>query len=218
LERRNTDDSPLTGYADRNLAAWRQKAGEDLQVEIEPLIYRYFDLIDQEIILVEDTVDVFIKSATPPRMDSPIPAQQPIDKNFLPVYQAGLEPYASTLAGTLNEWAAQAKGTVRVSPVGSVDKDVGLAIITLHQTNKPRSFRKDELPAGLTEVLARLQKSATQPAGRLDYLRGIIWFDDSAIRIVKPNTVEYWTRTAALNDAAEIYARVAQARQAVRES
>jgi hypothetical protein len=176
------------------------------------------DLIDQEIILVEDTVEVFIKSATPPRMDSPIPAQQAIHKNSLPVYRAGLKAYASTLADTLNEWAAQAKGTVRVSPVGSVDKHAGLAIITLQQTNKPCSFKKEELSAGLAEALARLQNTVTQPAGRLDYLRGVIWFDDSGIRIIKPNTVEYWTRTAALNDAAEIYARIAQARQAARES
>ncbi len=218
LEKRNKDAFPLPGYEERNLAAWRQKAVDDLQVEIEPLIYQYFDLIEQEIILIEDTVDVSIKSATPPRMDSPIPAQQPIQNNSLSVYRAGIEPYASTLADTLNEWAAQAKGTVRVSPVGGIDKDTGLAIITLHQTNEQCSFGKEELPAGLAEVISRLQNTITQSDGRLDYLRGIIWFDDSAIRIIKPNTVEYWTRTAALNDAAEIYARVAQARQAIRES
>jgi len=218
LERRNKDNFPLSGHTKRDLAAWRQKAVDSLQAEIEPLFYNYFDLIDQEIMLIKDTVDVFIKSATPPRMDSPIPAQQPIQKNSLSVYRAGLEPYASTLASTLNEWAAQAKGTVRVSPVGIVDKQTGLAIITLLQTNKPRSFNKEKLRVGLAEVLARLQKTVIQPCGRLDYLRGIIWFDDSAIRIIKPNTIEYWTRTAALNDAAEIYARVAQARQATRES
>ncbi|MFO7605381.1 MAG: N-6 DNA methylase [Desulfurivibrionaceae bacterium] len=218
LESKNTDDFPLSGHTKQSLPTWRQKAVDDLQIEIEPLIYKYFDLIDQEIILVEDTVEVFIKSATPPRMDSPIPTQQPIQKNSSSVYRAGLNAYASTLADILNEWAARAKGTVRVSPVGSVDEKAGLAIVTLQQTNKPRSFKKEALVVGLTETLARLQKTATQPAGRLDYLRGIIWFDDSSIRIIKPNTVEYWTRTAALNDAAEIYARIAQARQSARES
>jgi hypothetical protein len=89
-----------------------------------------------------------------------------------------------------------------------------MAMVSLRQTDNPCSFQKEEFSAGLAEVLVRLQKTVSQPAGRLDYLRGVIWFDDSTIRIIKPYTVEYWTRTAALNDAAEIYARIAQARQA----
>ncbi|MHB8809931.1 MAG: HsdM family class I SAM-dependent methyltransferase [Desulfobulbaceae bacterium] len=218
LDSRSSDDFPLSGHTKRNLAAWRQKVVDGLQIEIEPLVYKYFDLIDQEIILVEDTVEVFIKSATPTRMDSSIPAQRPIHDNALPVYRDGLRPYAATLSDTLNEWAAKAQGTVRVSPIGSIDKDAGLAVVSLRQTNEAHPFTNEELPGGLAEALARLQNTVTQPAGRLDYLRGVIWFDDSSIRIIKPNTVEYWTRTAALNDAAEIYARIAQARQAARES
>lgn len=213
-----SDDFQLSSQTPSSLAARHQKDVSALQAEVEPLIYKYFDLIEQEIILVEDTVEVSIKSATPPRIDSIIPTLKPILKNSLPAYRTGLKAYADTLADTLNEWATQANGTVRVSPSGGVDDHAGLAIVSLQQTNHPRSFKKEELSAGLTEALARLQKTATQPAGRLDYLRGVIWFDDTHIRIIKPYTVEYWTRTAALNDAAEIYARIAEARQATRRN
>lgn len=160
-----TTDFQLSSHAQNSIAIRRQKAVNALQAEVEPLIYKYFDLIEQEIILIEDTVEVFIKSATPPRLDSGILTLEPIHNNTLPTYQKGLEAYAAVLADTLNEWAVQAKGTVRVSPVGSVDEQAGLAIVSLKQSKHPQPFKKDELPAGLTEVLARLQKTATQPAG-----------------------------------------------------
>ncbi len=100
-----------------------------------------------------------------PGLDSGIHTLEQIHNNTLHTYQKGLEAYAAVLADTLNEWAVQAKGTVRVSPVGSVDEQAGLAIVSLKQSKHPQPFKKDELPAGLTEVLARLQKTATQPAG-----------------------------------------------------
>lgn len=209
-----TDAFQLSGHSSHFRAVRRQKAVDVLQAEVEPLIYKYFDLIDQEIILVEDTVEISIKSATPHRIDSDIPSLQPIHRNSLSGYRSGLKVYAETLAKTLNEWAARANGTVRISPAGGVDEHAGLAIVSLRQTDRPHAFAKEEVSSDLAEALAQLQRTASRPAGRLDYLRGVIWFDDAHIRIIKPDTVEYWTRTAALNDAAEIYARIAQARQA----
>lgn len=210
----STNELMLSGYIQQALAVHHEKVVNGLQAEIEPLVYKYFDLIDQEIMLVEDTVEVFIKSATPPRIDSDVPTLKPIHKNSLTTYKAGLRVYAETLADTLNEWATQASGTIRVSPGGGVDERAGLAMVNLHQASRQYSFRPEKISAGLADVLVHLQEAICQSAGRLDYLRGIIWFDDNRIRIIKPDTVEYWTKTAALNDAAEIYARIAQARQA----
>ncbi|MCI5189353.1 MAG: hypothetical protein D3905_06055 [Candidatus Electrothrix sp. AS4_5] len=196
----------------------RQKAVNALQAEVEPLIYQYFDLIDQEIILIEDTVEVFIKSATPSSLASHIPTLEVIQKNDLPVYRNGLEAYAATLADTLNSWALQAGSEVRISPSGGVDVEKGLACVTLQQTDEPFSFKTDELSGGLSEALVQLQNTVKQSAGHLDYLRGIFWFDNTRIHFIKPYTIEYWTRTAALNDAAETYASIAKARQATRRS
>ncbi len=203
----------LTGERREKLADRRQKMVEDLQAEVEPLIYRYFDLIEQEIILIEDTVEIFIKSATPHRLETLTPAQEFIYQNSLPVYRAGLAPYAGAIAGTLNDWAARIPDSVRVTPFGAIDKSRGLAMVRLELTADPQPFKEEKLATGLAEALEQLQDTARQAAGRLDYLRGVIWFDESSIRIIKPATVEYWTRTAALNDAAEIYARIAKARQ-----
>lgn len=213
---RATGDFRLTGEHREALAARRQKMVDGLQAEVESLIYRYFDLTEQEIILIDDTVEIFIKSATPHSLESRTPAQEFIYQNNLPVYQAGLSPYAETIADTLNDWAARIPGSVRVTPFGVVDKSRGLAMVRLELTADPQPFKEENLSAGLAEALEQLQRTARQAAGRLDYLRGVIWFDELSIRIIKPATVEYWTRTAALNDAAEIYARIAKARQTER--
>jgi len=212
------DSFQLSGESSKASAVRRQKMVAALEAEVEPLIYRYFDLIDQEIILIEDTVEVFIKSATPHCLDASIPTLEPIHKNTLPVYRNGLTAYAETLADALNGWAAQMASPVRVSASGGVDDQAGLALISLElTTGQPHPFKKTDLSAGLGDVLAQLLATASQQAGRLDYLRGVLWFDESHIRLVKPFTVEYWTRTAALNDAAEVYARIAKARQASRK-
>ncbi|MCI5192013.1 MAG: hypothetical protein D3915_02640 [Candidatus Electrothrix sp. AU1_5] len=208
----------FSGDTPELLAARRQEAVNALQAEVEPLIYQYFDLIDQEIILIEDTVEVFIKSATPPGLASRIPTLELIHKNDLPVYRDGLEAYATTLVNTLNSWALQAGSEVRVSPSGGVDVEKGLACVTLQQTDEPFSFKTEELSGGLSEALVQLQNTVKQSAGHLDYLRGIFWFDNTRIHFIKPYTIEYWTRTAALNDAAETYASIAKARQATRRS
>ena len=43
----------------------RKEQVDALQQKIEPLIYSYFGLTEQEITLVEDTVRIFIPSSTP---------------------------------------------------------------------------------------------------------------------------------------------------------
>ncbi|MCI5141159.1 MAG: hypothetical protein D3909_05415, partial [Candidatus Electrothrix sp. ATG1] len=104
------------------------------------------------------------------------------------------------------------------SPSGGVDVEKGLACVTLQQTDEPLSFKTEDLSDGLAEALAQLQNTVKLSAGCLDYLRGIFWFDSTRIHFIKPYTVEYWTRTAALNDAAETYASIAKARQAAGRS
>ena len=218
LDRSSSGSFQLSGDSRKSLSIHCQKLVADLQAEVEPLFYRYFDLIDQEIILIEDTVDIFIKSATPHRLNASIPTLEPIHKNSLPIYRDGLAAYAGTLADTLNGWAAQAESPLRVSISGGVYDPEGLAFVTLEQTSRSCPYKREDLSAGLGEALSQLQKGAIRHAGRIDYLRGIIWFEEKRIRIVKPFTVEFWTRTAALNDAAEIYARIAKARQATERS
>jgi len=186
------------------LLGQRQKSRK-VQAELEPLIYAYFGLNEQEIALVEDTCDIFDKSDTPRSLDAAksIPTLRPLDA-------AGLEPYAEMLTATLNSWAT---GTLRVSASGGVDGDVGLGLIELNQGKSPSSFRTRDVSGKLVKALHALEEASTERHGSLAYLRRPWVFDGTRIYILKPSLMGQWTRTAALNDAAALYAHVADARR-----
>jgi len=190
----------------RWLECQRQKSRE-LQAEIEPLIYQYFGLNDQEIALVEDTCEIFDKSDTPPSLEAAQsrPTLQPLDA-------VGLEPYSEQLTATLNDWAS---GTLRVLALGAVDEELGLALVTLRQTRTAEKFKTQSVTRKLFDALRCLEEASTERSGSVAYLRRPWVFDPNAkhIYIVKPALKGQWTRTAALNDAANLYAHIAEARR-----
>jgi hypothetical protein len=182
----------------------RQKSCK-VQAGLEFLVYTYFGLNEQEIALVEDTCEIFDKSDTPGSLKGAknIPTLQPVDAD-------GLGAYAEMLTGTLNGWAT---GTLRVSASGGVDSNVGLGLVTLNQTKTARKFRQCTVSEELINALQRLEEASTERAGTLAYLRCPWVFDETRIYVVKPAFKGQWTRTAALNDAADIYGHIAEARR-----
>lgn len=191
----------------------KQQLINELKDDLEPLFCHYFDFIEQEIILIEDTVEIFIESSTPQTINSRVPTLETIHNNSLPTYKVGLKAYADVLVETLNTWAKQAGSDTCVSAIGSVDSVNGLAVVHLEQSTEQCTYKEDQLSNNLNELLSLLNTAAEKPKGSLDYLRGVLLFEGTGMRLLKPCTVEYWTKTAALNDAAEIYARVTQARR-----
>lgn len=203
---------PLFGSGDETdaeaLSEWlgnQREEVDSLQDELNHLIYRYFGLNEQEIALVEDTCDILDKSKTPGSLDvaKSIPTLQPLDAD-------DLEPYAGMLTTTLNSWAS---GTLCVSASGGVDCGLGLALVELTQTQRAEKFKIRSIGKELARALRRLQIVSTEQCERLDYLRGTTLFDGRRIYIVKPALSGQWTCTAALNDAADLYAQIAEARR-----
>lgn len=181
---------------------------EKLQLELNPLIYQYFGLNEQEQVLVEDTRAVFDASDTPHSLDAArnIATLQPLDTT-------DLGAYVGVLTQTLNEWAT---GTVRVSASGGVDTANGLALVELKQTRVPEDFARRDIADALGAALRRLQEASVETKGLFSFKRSGWYFDGSRICIVKPAMRGRWTRTAALNDAADIHAHVAEARRQLR--
>lgn len=203
---------PLFGSGDETdaeaLSEWlgdQREEVDSLQDELDHLIYRYFGLNEQEIALVEDTCDILDKSDTPGSLDAAksIPTLQPLDAD-------DLEPYAGMLTTTLNSWAS---GALCVSASGGVDCGLGLALVELTQTQRAEKFKICSIGKELARALHRLQIVSTEQSGCLDYLRGTTLFDGRRIYIVKPALSGRWTCTAALNDAADLYAQIAEARR-----
>jgi len=110
-----------------------------------------------------------------------------------------------------------AKSIPTLQPVdadaGCVDSKVGLGLVRLDQTKSARRFRTRAVSGELVTALQRLEEASTERSGTLAYLRRPWVFDGTRIYIVKPALKGQWTRSAALNDAADLYAHIAEARR-----
>jgi hypothetical protein len=150
-------------------------------------------------------VEVFDRSDTPASLEAArkIPTLQPVDA-------AGLEPYATMLVNTLNGWAT---GGIRVCAAGSVATELGVGLVELSQTHSVKEFCIRDLSRPLAAALERLQEVNIERAGHLEFSRSGLIFDGSRIYLVKPALGGEWTRTAALNDAVELSAHIAEARR-----
>jgi len=178
----------------------------ELRLRVDPLLYEYFGLTDQDIALVEDTCEIFDQGDTPPSLEKArdIPTLSPVNE------AEGLEPYATMLATTLNQWAS---GPMKVSASGTVDIKSGVALVELTQTKEAKPFRTISRSSKVLESARRLQEASLEKSGsNLGFQHNGWFFDEKRILIVKVARLGEWTRTAALNDAAELFGHISESR------
>jgi len=193
----------------------RKRQIDALQKELEPMIYSYFGLTEQEIILVQDTNDVFEPSSTPTTWNSPKTVTlDALEKTKIEPYASqALGAYANTLTNTLNTWAEAEDSSYRVHAEGGTDEHTGLAMITVKLASTEAEFQQKPISRNLAKNLKSFHSHASIEQGALLYQRDILFFQGRQIHIVRPNVLLNWTRTAALNDAARIYGDIALAQE-----
>ena len=191
----------------------RKRHVDVTQNEINLLIFQYFGLSTQEIALIEDTINVFEPSSTPPnRRYKKLMTLNPMEKaRVAPYAEKGLGAYADTLTTTLNAWAEAERSSHRIHAEGGTDKETGLAMVTVRLSQKEAPYRVKSLSKDLSKALKAYNESISNKRGTLTYERNIFIFQGETIHIVRPNILLNWTRTAALNDAAQIYGDIALA-------
>ena len=190
-------------------ARWKKETEQDareLRATVEPLIYRYFGLGVQDIALVEDTCDIFDKGDTPPTLESARNA--PLARTL--VAASDLVPYADMISATLNGWSS---GTTKVIARMAIHSPTGMALVELGQSKRPKAAEIIPDSARVIEAAHRLQKASRTRVGRMEFQRSGWYFDGDRILIVKPARLGEWTKTSALNDAAELYAHIVISRQ-----
>lgn len=124
-----------------------------------------------------------------------------------PLEAVQLEPYAETLTSTLAGWS---NGGRPIVASGDVDRELGVAVLKLEQATLPRNFAAKPLSRELLLAMQQLRRAATDEAGHLAYYRDAWFFDGPRIYVVKAALRGHWTRTAALNDATDIYSAIAE--------
>lgn len=175
---------------------------------INPLIYNYFGLIDQEVCLVEDTYDVLRNSITPGNLDNARGIRQSLS-------ESAIQAYADQLTTTLNAWTSP-ETSVHINAICRINQDLGLACVELIQSDTLEPVRVDTLTEKEALAYLRLEAVTTEDRGSLRYLRSIRHFEKDRIRIYKPARLGFWMRSNAINDAAALHAEIIESGDAAK--
>lgn len=177
----------------------REEALHNAREGLLDRVLEYYDIDEQERCLLEDTVDVWIPSATPRRLSrKPIPALRQS-------YAGERRSYLDVILKTVNELARPGKSIVgRV--VVSTAADLGVVILSKARQSKSAiaAGGESDSTSELDEVLHRLRFALGDPQGSIEIRRGLKVYDKEQLYLVKPLELRAWTRTSALNDADEI--------------
>lgn len=214
-ENPNAGLGPLFGDDSKSrIREWilrHEEESRELMKAVDSLIYEYFGLTAQDIALVEDTCEIFDQGDTPPSIESArsIPTLSPIPA------AEDLELYVSMIAKTLNAWAS---GPLKVTASGAVDAKTGYAMVELKQSKEEKPYQIRHSTSKVLEAARRLQEASAESMGNsMSFRRSGWYFDGKRILIVKPAILGEWTQTAALNDAASLFAQISETRHAKRK-
>ena len=175
---------------------------------IEPLIFEYFDCDEHEQSLVHDTCEVVEPSATPTSLDNDIPSLR------LPS-QAQREVYGNTICKVLNGWGGLSSISISVRSVASPATGLGIVVLSQHTQRESDAPATDEIAnEKVIEQLGILRNKMRRDNGMRTFMRGVTIFDGKTAYIIKPLSLRFWTKTAALNDADSLAAAILNSKRA----
>ena len=166
----------------------------DLLLQVDALVYDYFCLTEQEILLVEDTIKYTV------------PSIQPTSSSSVPIWQQTVEKdrraYASVLTSSLTEWMEPDNGI----SVTLIARSRDLAVVRLRLCAADRvAYEEQQIKLG--EVLSTVANAMDTPLpGNLHRLGNLRVYAGDDLYMVKPNRMRFWTRSAARVDAEQIVA------------
>lgn len=162
---------------------------------IRPHVLACYDVSEEESALIDATVNIAMPSATPQSFARLTPAGAAAS-------DGEREQFLTTLTQALNFWMEG--GRFRVEGK-LLPERAGLAglVLGLVQNAKIR-VDTDQV----AEILGRISKGASSTQGLLQFRSGVKIFDRSLLVMLKPRSIRFWSRAAALNDADEIGAYI----------
>jgi len=168
--------------------------------ELSPYIYSYYDIDEVEQILINDTINCWMKSSMPNRGTKTIPILEGSTADER-------NNYLILLCDVLNSFTDRSPYKIRGNLL--VSSPMGAGLVILERTNNSHQSITDyeqESTSRLDAAIQRIFHFLPNDQGSIRYLRNLKVFDQDKLYIFKPLTRRFWTKTFALNDADEISA------------
>lgn len=182
----------------------RKKEADNVRKEIEPLIREYYNIDEYEEMLIEDTLQLAVKSFHPKQNSSTIPTtlKQPEDSACI--------IYAQTLCEMLNNFGRGSKFKVK----GDIIKGQPYSVVHIAMTDRVcRNILVSTADNKLAKVFNRMKTLLQHKQGRFVFCQNLKVFDGNSLYILKPMQMRFWSRTAALNDADEVAGSIIQSQR-----
>ena len=166
----------------------------DFLSEIDQLVFEFFCLSEQEIMLVEDTIKYIAPAIQPRRSAFPTIWQ--------PTGEEDRREYARVLTSAVSDWMNPGK-RINAALVACNDD---LAIIRLRQISpSQQADYVEETDGRVGDVLARISGEInSELPGNLQQMPDLRVYAGEDMYMVKPNRKRFWMRSAALADAERI--------------
>jgi type I restriction-modification system DNA methylase subunit len=182
----------------------RKDEAERIRRDIEPLVREYYNIDKYEAMLIEDTLQLAVKSFHPRQKSSKIPTtfKHPEDSDCI--------IYAQTLCEMLNNFGRGSQFKVK----GDIIKGRPYSIVHVAMTNRiTRTIPVSTADEKLTETFNRMKTLLQHEQDRFVFCQNLKVFDGNSLYILKPMQMRFWSRTAALNDADEIAGSIIQSQR-----
>jgi hypothetical protein len=177
-------------------AITRASAVREVTKALGPLVDAYFSVSESERILINDTLGLFQPSIHRHSFDGDVPALAFPDR-------PDRKRYADTLCDVLSRHAR--KDGIKISVEGRVSMGLNLVFMTVIFGRERKPYNEVAGDSELWQALDRVSKAAQYDSRPFSYLRGFTYLESDRLHMLKPATMRNWCRTAALNDADEIF-------------
>lgn len=156
---------------------------------IDRLAYEYFCLSDEEIMLIEDTVEKII------------PAVQPNEGSYPDLWKTPTEEdrraYATTLITSVSNWLRH--DTNVSARLEASSADLGIMCLSLDGAS---AIYTEARESSLADVLSHISEHIHQPLdGNFQLLPNLRVFIGKKLYLIKPMQLRFWLRSTALADA-----------------
>jgi hypothetical protein len=181
----------------------RKDKSNTLLRELELLIREYYNIDEYESMIIDDTLQLAVKSFHPRQDQENIPTLREPNKR-------DCETYTQTLCDMLNHFGKGSQFQVG----GEVFKGTPYSVVHVSLTDRTsKSVPVSEVKEKLGLVIKRMESLLQEKNGKFVFCQNLKVFDGDSLYILKPMQMRFWSRTTALNDADEIAGYILQTRR-----
>jgi len=176
-----------------NAQSWfgLEEEARNISKTLESQIREYYNIDEYESMIIDDTLQLAVKSFHPRQDQKNIPTLREPQKE-------DCETYAKILCEMLNHFGKGSQFKVR----GEVFKGRPYSVVYISLTDRISK-----------SVLVSMESLLQEKKGPFLFCQNLKVFDEDSLYVLKPMQMRFWSRTAALNDADEIAGYILQTRR-----